>query len=151
MLPFIWVKEITHFLMDIDLKGMTMDEKLNLSKNDAIVMEILWKKGEITTASVLQELKCFKGFTRDTVKTYIRRLREKNLVGVREISPKKHFYYPLISKNEYLANETRQFLDNHYSDITHMVAGLIESEQISDDEIADLENYIKQLKDKHIK
>ena len=125
-----------------------MNDKYNLSQNDKTVMDVIWEKGEATNAEVLDELKKVDGFTRDTVKTYIRRLREKTLVGVKKLSPKKHKYYPLISKDEYLAEEAREFLNQNYDDLTHMIVGLVDNEKISNKEIQSLEQYIKELKEK---
>jgi len=123
-----------------------MNDNEKLSTNDAIVMEVIWQKGEVTNAEVLEELKDKKGFTRDTVKTYIRRLREKMMVGVNQISPKRQKYFALISKKEYLAYETSEYLSRNYDDLTHMVASLVENEKISDEEIENLEAYIRDLR-----
>ncbi|MEX1377542.1 MAG: BlaI/MecI/CopY family transcriptional regulator [Eubacteriales bacterium] len=126
-----------------------MSDKYNLSQNDRAVMDIIWEKGESTNADVLGELQKHDGFTRDTVKTYIRRLREKALVGVKKLGPKKHIYYPLLSKDEYLAEEAKEFLNQNYVDLTHMIAGLVDNEKISIEEIQSLEQYIKELKEKN--
>ncbi len=126
-----------------------MNEKYNLSQNDRAVMEVLWEKKEATNAEVLEQLHLHDGFTRDTVKTYIRRLREKALVGVKRTSPKKHINYPLMSKDEYLAEEAKDFLNRNYDNLTHMIAGLVDNEKITDKEISNLELYIKELKDKN--
>ena len=126
-----------------------MNDKYNLSQNDRAVMDVIWEKTEATNAEVLDELKHISGFTRDTVKTYIRRLREKALVGVKKLSPKNHIYYPLLSKDEYLAEEAKEFLSQNYDNLTHMIAGLVDNEKISDDEIHSLEQYIRELKEKN--
>lgn len=119
-----------------------------LSTNDKIIMELAWKQGNVNNASILKELEGQDNWTRHTVKTYLKRLAEKGLLGVNQISPRKIKYYPLISKDEYLAGDASQYLHNHFNGLTHMVAGLIDNEMVSDDEIDNLEQYINQLKRK---
>ena len=119
-----------------------------LSQNDKIIMEIIWEQGETTNSAILNELEGRSNWTRHTVKTYITRLREKGFVGVNQINTRMKRYYPLIDKDEYLAIETSNYLNNHYRDLAQMIAGLVENEQITDKEIHDLEQYIKSLKAK---
>ena len=125
-----------------------MDKYSGLSKNDSIIMEIAWEKGEVNNASILEELKDEPNWTRHTVKTYLLRLVDKGLLELKQISPRKFVYHPLVTKEEYLAEEASSYLNDHFGGLTHMVAGLVDNEKISDEEIASLEQFIKSLKDK---
>jgi BlaI family penicillinase repressor len=110
-------------------------------------MELVWKQGEVNNASILKELEGEPNWTRHTVKTYLKRLVEKGLLGLRQISPRKFKYYPLLTKEEFLAEEASAYLHNHFNGLTHMIAGLVDNEKISDNEIDSLEQYIKTLKE----
>lgn len=123
-------------------------DNTNLSKNDLRVMEIIWEQGEATNSSILKCLNDEPNWSRYTVKTYITRLREKSFVGVKDTNMKTYTYYPLISKEKYLVNDASQYLNDHFNNLTHMVAGLVENEKISDEAIDDLEKYIKEIKAK---
>jgi BlaI family penicillinase repressor len=125
-----------------------MDKYLELSANDSKIMELVWKLGEVNNASILKELESEPNWTRHTVKTYLKRLTDKGLLELKQISPRKFKYYPLVTKEEYLAEEASAYLHDHFNGLTHMVAGLIDNEKISDEEIESLESYIKTLKEK---
>ncbi len=125
-----------------------MEKYSGLSKNDSIIMEIVWKLGEVNNASILKALEDQPNWTRHTVKTYLMRLVEKGLLELKQISPRKFVYYPAITKEEFLAEEASAYLHNHFGGLTHMVAGLVDNEKISDEEIDSLEQYIKNLKEK---
>ncbi len=120
----------------------------NLSKADRLIMEVLWKNGEVSNATILKELDGVRDWSRHTVKTYLRRLSEKGLVGIRQINARMNMYYPLIDKKDFIADETTAYLNNHFDSLSHMVAGLIEKEKVSGDEIAKLEQLIIDYKAK---
>jgi BlaI family penicillinase repressor len=119
----------------------------DLSKGDRIIMELVWKKGETTSNEVLDELKVVKDWTRHTVKTYLTRLIEKGFVGTKPINQRKNMYFPLISKEQFLAEATRSFIDKNYDSLSYMVAGLLKREQITNDELKKLEELINKYKE----
>lgn len=120
----------------------------NLSEADKIIMEIIWDKGEVDNSQIMASLDGFRDWSRHTVKTYLRRLSEKELVGIRQINPRKNVYYPLVSKADYMAEESSIYLKDHYKSLSHMVAGLLEREKISKEEISKLEKLIEDYKSK---
>lgn len=119
-----------------------------LSEADKIIMDIVWANGEVDNSKIMQELDGFRDWSRHTVKTYLRRLNEKGLVGIRQINSRKNIYYPLLSKEDYLAEESSVYLKDHYKSLTHMVAGLLEREKISNDELDNLQELINDYKAK---
>ncbi len=119
-----------------------------LSKNDRIIMDVIWERGEISNADILTILGRSQEWTRDAVKTYVKRLVDKGLVGINSISPRKHRYYPLVEKDTFLANATKQYLEQNYEGLSYMVAGLIRNEKITMEEIDELEQLIKDYKEK---
>ena len=123
-----------------------MPNHTNLSEADKIIMDIIWDKGEVDNGQIMESLDGFRDWSRHTVKTYLRRLYEKELVGIRQINPRKNVYYPLISKAAYMAEESSIYLKDHYKSISHMVAGLLEREKISKEEINELEKLIEDYK-----
>jgi len=125
-----------------------MGNYTNLSEADRIIMEIIWEKCEADNSSIMQSLNGFRDWSRHTVKTYLRRLNEKGLVGIHQINARKNVYYPLISKADYLAEESSNYLKDHYKSLTHMVAGLLEREKISQKELDDLQGLINKYRSK---
>ena len=125
-----------------------MSEYPNLSKAERLVMEIVWEKGEVLSASILAELEGVREWSRHTVKSYLKQLIDKGLVGVKEVTMRKYIYFALISKEEFLADETSAYLKNNFNGLSYMVAGLMKREKVSSDEIEKLEQLIKHYKEK---
>jgi len=129
-------------------KEKIMDNYTNLSEADKKIMDIIWEMGEVDNSDIMAALDGFRDWSRHTVKTYLRRLNEKGLVGIRQINTRKNVYYPLISKKDYMVDETSIYLKDHFKSLTHMVAGLLEREKISDEELNSLQQLIEEHKSK---
>ncbi|MBN2880250.1 MAG: BlaI/MecI/CopY family transcriptional regulator [Clostridia bacterium] len=124
-----------------------MKEYPSLSSNDKVIMDLVWEDGEASTASILEKLEGSENWTRHTVKTYLLRLEEKKLLQKVQISARKIKFLPAISKEEYLAGDASQYLNSHFKGLKHMVASFVDNEMISDEELDDLEKYIREIKD----
>ncbi len=88
------------------------------------------------------------GWSRQTVKTYLDRLNEKGLVSIKKISPKVHLYYSSVSKEEYATPVAGLYLKKYFNKLPEMMAGLIKTEDITDDELDNLEQIIKEYGNK---
>ena len=124
-----------------------MSAYANLSPQDRAVIEVLWKYGEMTTTEVHEKLGD-KNWTRHTVRTYLLRLMEKDLVDVKKVSRKKQYYYTLISRDEFIAGETSEYLSKRYNGLTHLIAGLTLGKKVTDEELAELEQYLHEYREK---
>ena len=124
-----------------------MKEYPVLSSNDKVIMDLVWEDGEASTASILEKLEGCENWTRHTVKTYLLRLEEKGLLKKEQISARKIKFIPAISKEGYLAGDASQYLNSHFNGLTHMIASFVKNELISEEELDNLEEYIKDLKD----
>ena len=119
----------------------TLSEKI--SDSELEVMRVLWEAGDaLPITDLRQALHDRKGWEATTVKTLIQRLVSK---GVLEQEKRKVFYYrPLVSEQEY--NDwavnglvTRLFRGSAKA----LVATLVQSEGLSDADIAELRDYFK--------
>jgi BlaI family penicillinase repressor len=119
-----------------------------LSKADSIIMDIIWKEKEVSSRDILNQVEETLGWSRQTVKTYLNRLQEKGMIGVNVLSPRVHIYYPLISREDYASEITSKYVKKYFGDLSHMMAGLIKREDISDEELDNLEQIIKEYRDK---
>ncbi len=122
--------------------------EIKLTNAERIIMEIIWKYGELSNNEIVGLLDESVDWSRHTVKTYTYSLVEKGLLGINQESPRKLKHYPLLSKNEYLANATSRHLRNNYKNLSYMIAGLINNEKVTDEEIKELEDLIKNYKEK---
>lgn len=123
-----------------------MKNSHQLSRIDKIVMDIIWEKKSATNAQILNELND-PNLTRHYIKTYLSRLRKAGLIEIKQLGPKEFVYYPLVSKEEYLADQTSNYLRDNYIDLSYMIAGLVKNEKITMEEIDRLEQFIKQYKE----
>jgi BlaI family penicillinase repressor len=129
-------------------KERTMSKYPDLSQADEIIMEILWRNGKTNSSAIVDEVKDTLDWSRQTVRTYLVRLMDKGLVGAEEINGRAFRYYPIVSKEKYAADKTGSFFDKYYDSLSHMVAGIVETADISEKDLNELEALIKELKSK---
>jgi len=118
----------------------------NLSESDYAVMEILWREQEAKSSDICAELEKAFGWSRQTVGTYLKRLVNKGLVGTKKTNQRDFMYFPIVTKEEYGTDITSTYLEKYFSSLSHMVAGVIQKEDISADELDKLEQVIKEYK-----
>jgi len=121
---------------------------IKLTNAERLIMEVVWQNGDLSNADIVNLLGNEKDWSRHTVKTYTNSLSQKGMLGIKQKSPRKIKYYPLISKEKYLAANTSNYLRKNYNSLSFMVAGLINNEEVSKEEIDKLEQLIKEYKER---
>lgn len=121
-------------------------KEIKLTNAERLIMETIWKHGELSNGDIVSLLNSQIEWSRHTVKTYTNSLTQKGMLGINQTSPRKIKFYSLISKDKYLANTTSNYLRKNYKSISYMVAGLINNEEITNDEIEELEKLIQKYK-----
>ena len=124
-----------------------MQEFDTISDNEWLVMEILWRGSEVKSSSVTAELKGSKGWANETVRTFLKRLITKGVAAARQDKNDKrtYWYYAIVSKEEYVANQTKGHLKRYYSGrLPQLLAGLLKDEYVSENELYEIENILKQ-------
>jgi len=117
-----------------------------ISDSEMEVMKIIWEKGApITTAEIHEKLPEGKNWAASTVLTFLARLVNKGI-----ITTKKNCVANIITANltekEYLAIETQKFLNHvHKGSPKSFFAALIDSEELSRDDIEDLKGWFSEL------
>ena len=108
------------------------------------VMEVLWQGGDLTLAQVKEGVTARKGWSGDTVKTLLRRLLEKGAVGQEKRGV--YHYRPLVSREELGDYKTRTLIEKLYDGRARdLVAALVEHDQLSGDDIAELKALLDSL------
>ena len=125
-----------------------MSKYPDLSDADEIIMEILWRDGEVSSAAIVKEVENTLGWSRQTVGTYLSRLIDKGLVGVRKVSERAYRYYPIVPKESYAADKTGSFFSKYYDSLSHMVAGIVQTADISEEDLTELEVLIREIRSK---
>ena len=129
-----------------------MSEYEKISDNEWVVMEILWRDGETKSSAISTELEETKGWAAPTVRTFLKRLISKKVADARldEHDKRIFWYYPIVSKEDYLAYQTQGHLKRYYSgDLPQLMVGLLKNEYISSEELHEIESLIKHHMDKN--
>ena len=114
-----------------------------ISDSELEVMRVLWEAGDaLPITDLRQALHERKGWEATTVKTLVQRLVGK---GVLEQEKRKVFYYrPLVSESEYSDWAVNGMVQRLFrGSAKALVATLVQSEGLSDEDIAELRDYFK--------
>lgn len=109
------------------------------------VMQALWAAGTYPAATAelsgrLEE----KHWQLPTLIKLLTRLEERGFVR-REKEGRANRYTPLVEERDYLASETRSFLERlHAGSLPSLVAALVNSRAVTDDEVKELETLLEE-------
>lgn len=108
-----------------------------ISEAEWEVMKVVWEQGPITANEVVDALH-FTQWQPKTIKTLLSRLLAKRALGF-EMQGRAYRYYALVDRASSSRAESRSFLRRVYDGaLAPMLAGFIEEEDLSDEEIATL-------------
>ncbi|MDQ7092145.1 BlaI/MecI/CopY family transcriptional regulator [Desulfosporosinus sp. PR] len=108
------------------------------------VMKIFWNKSPLTATQAIEALKQDTLWSPKTIHTLIARLVKKEALGVNKDSNLFH-YYPLVSKEDCIGEETRSFLQKVCDGSLHLLlANFVKNESLSAKEIEDLRKLLDQ-------
>ncbi|MBR5520863.1 MAG: BlaI/MecI/CopY family transcriptional regulator [Oscillospiraceae bacterium] len=126
-----------------------MNKKVKkLPETELEIMLCLWDAGESVQRSYFNTKFADKGWSDSTILTMLSRLTEKGFITFTK-NGNKNVYSPAISREEYMQVENASFLGRlHKGSIKHFVASLAEADSLSSDDIDELENLLKQLREK---
>ena len=117
----------------------------NLPDSELVIMFVLWHSDKPLKASeIIQILSQSHAWKPSTAHTLLTRLEEKGFVSADKASY-THYFSPLISEDEYRATESHSVLTRLCDgSIKKMVASLITSESITDEDIKELTDMLQQ-------
>ncbi|CAH0350923.1 MAG: BlaI/MecI/CopY family transcriptional regulator [Pseudomonadota bacterium] len=121
-----------------------MSEKV--SDAEYAVMEALWEISPMTAADVTERVKESRGWSIQTVKTLLSRLLAKDIIAA-EQDGRRFLYRPVVEREAYVTGESRRFVDRLFGGrAAPLVAHLAEQDQLSREDIEELEALLKALK-----
>ena len=120
----------------------------HISDAEWTVMKVLWERGTSTLGEVIRELEGRLHWKPRTVQSLIRRLTEKGALAVESVG-REFRYTPAVDQNHCQVEESRSFLDRVFNGrLTPFVAGLMENEEVSKDDLAALREVLAQAEKK---
>lgn len=113
-----------------------------ISDSEWEVMKIIWSKEEATANEIIDNLKGKQEWKNTTIKSLINRLLNKEAIGFRK-NGKEYFYYPLISEEECIKEESQSFLKKVFNgSLNEMVLNLVKSEKLTQEDINELRDIL---------
>ncbi|MFC6621373.1 BlaI/MecI/CopY family transcriptional regulator [Novosphingobium panipatense] len=125
-----------------------MDAELpeRISEAEHAVMEALWDESPLTAQDVCKRVCETRDWSLPTVKTLLSRLVAKRALDT-EADGKRFLYTPRIRRADYVGAESRRLVDRLFGGrAAPLFAHLAESEALTDDDIAEIEALLRELK-----
>ena len=121
-----------------------------ISEAEWEVMKLLWKTSPLTSEKIIASLSENNEWSDQTIKTFITRLIKKGAISF-EKTGRIYNYYPLVSEDECVKSENEFFLKKVYDGALNMLfTKFLEEENLSINEIEELENILKDKKEKNL-
>jgi predicted transcriptional regulator len=117
-----------------------------ISEAEYAVMEALWQNSPLTAAEVSDRVASERGWSLATVKTLLSRLVAKKAVAT-EPDGRRFLYSPTIERTDYVDSESRRLVDRLFGGrAAPLLVHLVESEALSEEDIAEIERLIREFK-----
>lgn len=117
-----------------------------ITEAELAVMDVLWERPRRTAAEVCEEVCAARGWSLATVKTLLSRLVQKGALAS-EPDGRRFLYTPTIARAAYVGGESRRLLDRLFGgSAASLVAHLAETEALSEDDLAEIEALLKELR-----
>jgi predicted transcriptional regulator len=116
----------------------------SISQSEAKILKVLWQSSPLDGKQIAENLS-HESWSYVTIKTLINRLLKKDYLSfVKE--GRRYLYDTKITKKDYLQNENKQFLNSLYDgSLSNLFASFSEHEKISDNELQEIKDMIKQM------
>lgn len=117
-----------------------------ISEAEHAIMEVLWLKSPLTASEVCDEVCAPRGWSLATVKTLLGRLVQKQALAAAP-DGRRYLYSPLIERADYIGGESKRLVDRLFGGkAASLVAHLAEQEALTEDDLAEIEALLKELK-----
>ncbi|AEG50484.1 transcriptional repressor, CopY family [Sphingobium chlorophenolicum L-1] len=121
-----------------------MSEKI--SEAELVVMEALWECAPQTAADVADRVAAGRDWSVQTVKTLLSRLMAKEIIAADQ-DGRRFLYRPLVRREEYVAVESGRLVNRLFGGrVSPLVAHLASQDQLTAEDIAELEEILRGLK-----
>jgi BlaI family penicillinase repressor len=119
-----------------------------ISDAEWTVMKVLWERGTSTLSEVVKELEGRLAWKPRTVQSLIRRLTEKGALAVEAVG-REFRYSPAVAQDQCQHEESVSFLDRVFNGrLTPFVAGMMEREEVSKDDLEALRQMLAEAEKK---
>ena len=122
-----------------------MEEKRRLPDAELAVMQAIWNKGGEVGRSDIEGALAGRGWSANTLNTYLTRLCEKGFLASRR-EGRNNLYTPLVAKERYLEHESRSVLKRLYGgSLGSFMAALNAERPLEQSEIDELRQFLDDM------
>ena len=124
-----------------------MEKVAKISEAESQIMQALWTQGAMGAEEIAAHVGIDAGWSQATVRTLINRLIRKGAITAKR-EGRRARYHPLLSRDDYITEETQSFLDRVFSGhVSPLLAHFNEKGKLSEDEIEKLRELIEKKTD----
>ena len=117
---------------------------MRLTEAEWAVMEVLWSGDRFSLGEITKAVQTAKGWSKNTVHTYLTRMEAKGLVSIDKTSTKP--YRASIIRDEAAQQERRQLLNRVYGGAAvDLIAAFLKESSISSQEAARLRKLLDDM------
>jgi predicted transcriptional regulator len=118
----------------------------SIGDQELALLRYVAERGDVSVGQVVEGFGAPRGLARSTVLTMMERLRQKGHLDRRQVDGIYQYFSPVPS-GEVLRGAVRSFVERTLSgSVSPFVAYLTETAEVSDTELADLEELVARLK-----
>lgn len=119
---------------------------MKVADTELIILKILWSESPLTIGQIISRAQQNNEWHENTIKTIVTRLFKKALVG-RVKDGKQFFYSPIIQQDQVVTQASNSLLDRFFGGkLSPLVAHFAEKENISEQDIAEIEQILDKMK-----
>lgn len=124
-----------------------MEKEYSISESEWEVMKVLWKNPNRTMSFIVEQLEG-RGWSYSTIKTFVKRLTDKEFVVADKSQGKNFLYKCAVKEQECKINETKNFLAKVFDNSLSMfVSTLVKESNLSKKEKEELMNIINKMEE----
>ncbi|ETI64952.1 beta-lactamase [Sphingobium sp. C100] len=117
-----------------------------ISEAELVVMEALWEASPQTANDVADRVIASRDWSVQTVKTLLSRLMAKDVIAADQ-DGRRFLYRPMVARDDYVASESGRLVNRLFGGrVSPLIAQLASQDQLTADDIAELEEILKGLK-----
>ena len=123
-----------------------MAKNPRISEAELQLLQLLWDESPLGATEIAERVPASREWSLATVKTLLSRLVAKGAVAT-EPEGRRFLYTPLLAREAYVGTESRRLVDRLFGGrAAPLFAHLAEAEALSDDDIAEIERLLREMR-----
>lgn len=111
------------------------------------IMDYIWNaEPPVTTAMVQETIGQVRAWKIQTVATLFARLVERGFLRIEPGKGRERHFYPVISREEYVAMETDHFVDRYHKRSYASLFAALHRDRISETDLQELEDIVRSMR-----